>query len=77
MSGTDFSLLMKGFCLTYGDSSAMIEKTGKILLITKEMLLDEITYYQGTLDEYMSEIQKQYNYIEVQLWCDDLISGRV
>ena len=62
---------------TYGDSSAMIDKTGKILLITKEMLLDEITHYQGTLDEYMSEIEKQYYYIEVQLWCDDLISRDV
>lgn len=60
---------------TYGDSSAMIEKTGKILLITKEMLFDEITHYQGTLDEYMSDIEKQYCYIEAQLWCDDL-AGR-
>lgn len=58
---------------TYGDSSAMLEKTGKILLITKEMLLDEITHYQGTLNNYMSEIEKKYYYIEVQLWCDDLI----
>lgn len=58
---------------TYGDSSAMIEKTGKILLITKEMLLDEITHYHGTLDEYMSEIERKYCYIEVQLWFDDLI----
>ena len=58
---------------TYGDSSAMIEKNGKILLITKEMLLDEIAHYHGTLDEYMSEIERKYYYIEVQLWFDDLI----
>ena len=48
-------------------------QTGKILLITKEMLLDEITHYHGTLDEYMSEIERKYCYIEVQLWFDDLI----
>lgn len=37
------------------------------------MLLDEITHYQGTLNDYMSEIEKKYYYIEVQLWCDDFI----
>ena len=51
----------------------MIEKTGKMLLITKEMLLDEITHYHGTLTRYMSEIERKYCYIEVQLWFDDLI----
>lgn len=58
---------------TYGDSCAMLEKTGKVTLITKEMLLDEITNYNGTLNDYMNEIESKYYYIEVQLWCDNFI----
>ena len=58
---------------TYGDSSAMLEKTGEISLITKGMLLDEVSNYNGTLDEYMSEVENKYYYIEVQLWCDNFI----
>lgn len=58
---------------TYGDSNATLNRTGVITVLTKEMLLSSIIEYPGTLDEYMSEIEKKYHYIEVQLWNDELI----
>lgn len=56
---------------TYGDSGACLERNGEITVVTKEMLLDSIHKYKGTIDEYMLEIAKKYYYIEVQLWKDD------
>ena len=62
---------------TYGDSSAMIEKTGNVKLITKQMLLDDILFFDGTIEEYLREIEKNYCYIEVQLWNDDVINAYI
>lgn len=56
---------------TYGDSAAMLKRTGQVSLLTKDMLLDSIRQYQGTIDEYMHEIDATCHYIEVQLWNDD------
>lgn len=53
---------------TYGDSSAVFQRTGQITLITKEVLLDSIRKFEGELDEYMKEIEEKHSYIEVQLW---------
>ena len=62
---------------TYGDSSAMIEKTGNVKLITKQMLLDDILSFDGTIEEYLREAEKNYCYIEVQLWNDDVINAYI
>lgn len=56
---------------TYGDSGATLERTGEIVVVTKEILLDSIRDFQGTIDEYMDEIVKKHHYIEVQLWTDE------
>jgi hypothetical protein len=55
---------------TYSDSGAVLNRTGEISVMTKEILLDSISNYEGTIDEYMSEIAEKYHYIEVQLWND-------
>lgn len=56
---------------TLGDSGAMLKKTGKLTMYTKEILLNNIAEYEGSINEFMSEITKKYSYIEVQLWNDD------
>ena len=56
---------------TYGDSMAVLRKKDKVNIITKDMLLDEIGGYPGTLDDYMGEIAQKHYYIEVQLWNDE------
>jgi hypothetical protein len=74
--GTINKILLKNIpseyiSFTYSDSGAVLNRTGEISIMTKEMLLDSIRNYEGTVDEYMSEIAEKYNYIEVQLWNDD------
>lgn len=56
---------------TYSDSGAVINRTGEITVLTKEMLLNSICNYDGTIDDYMCEIVGKYKYIEAQLWNDD------
>ena len=55
----------------------MIEKTGNVKLITKQMLLDDILSFDGTIEEYLREAEKNYCYIEVQLWNDDAIKAYI
>lgn len=61
------SIPSESISFTYGDS---MRKTDKLPIITKEMLLEEISSYKGSLAEYMNEIEKKYHYVEVQLWDD-------
>lgn len=66
---------------TLGDSMVMLFRKdgvrrteiqhGKLIMYTKEMLLNAISGYNGTLDDYMKYITDKYKYIEVQLWNDD------
>lgn len=58
---------------TLGDSGAAFKRTGKLTMYTKEMLFNILKEYRGTIDEFMNEIEKSCNYIEVQLWNDDCI----
>ena len=44
---------------------------GKLTMYTKKMLLSAINHYNGTVDDYINYITKNYKYIEVQLWNDD------
>ena len=37
----------------------MIEKTGNVKLITKQMLLDDILSFDGTIEEYLREAEKE------------------
>jgi hypothetical protein len=65
---------------TLGDSGEVTKKNGvmvqeiqhgKIIMYTKEMLLNAITKYDGNIDDYMNHITDKYKYIEAQLWNDD------
>jgi hypothetical protein len=65
---------------TLGDSMAATKKNGemvkeiqegKLVMYTKEMLLNDINGYNGTVDDYMDYITEKYKYIEAQLWNDD------
>ncbi|MGI6576981.1 MAG: hypothetical protein ACOX1Q_02810 [Eubacteriales bacterium] len=41
------------------------------MLITKDMHIDTISRFDGTIDDYMKEIKDKHYYIEVQLWNND------
>lgn len=62
---------------TYGDSCAQLEKTGKVTIITKENMISQISSFDGTLDDFMSYIEKEYTYIEVQLWNDEFVKNTI
>ena len=44
---------------------------GKLTMYNKEMLFNSLNQYNGTLEEYFSEITEKYKYIEAQLWNDE------
>lgn len=56
---------------TYGDSVSTFQRSGKIQMMTKEMLAESLRSFEGTLDDYRQEITERCHYIEVQLWNDD------
>ena len=56
---------------TLGDSMASFKKHGECIMYTKEMLLNTISQYNGTINDYMKEIIEKYFYIEAQLWNDN------
>lgn len=58
---------------TYGDSMSTLERRGEITMLTKSMLLKEITEFNGTLNEFLIAVAERYRYIEVQVWNDDCL----
>ena len=55
---------------TYGDSMSVLQREGAFTMLTKEMLVQTISAYDGTLDAYFSAIADTFHYIEVQVWND-------
>ena len=53
---------------TYGDSAATFSRQGKVFVMTKEMILDSMRNFSGTIEQYMEEMQRKHYYIEVQFW---------
>ena len=53
---------------TYGDSMTVRKMQGNFTMLTKEMLAETAENYNGTTEDFISEINKQYHYIEVQVW---------
>lgn len=53
---------------TCGDSMRVLEKNNGVTVHTKEKLLRTLREYEGTLEDFMSEIVEKCRYIEVQLW---------
>lgn len=58
---------------TYGDSMASIKKHSEFTMLTKDMLLKVMSDYDGALEDFMNNIEKQYHYIEVQVWDDECV----
>ena len=58
---------------TYGDSMTFLEKHSEFTMLTKDMLLKVMSDYDGTLKEFLTNIEKQYPYIEVQVWDDECV----
>lgn len=57
---------------TYGDSMSSLRKYGKIVMLTKNMLLKAISDFNGNSEEFISAVNNKYTYIEVPLWNDDI-----
>ena len=57
---------------TYGDSMAALERQHEFTMLTKDMLLQAIADYEGTVEAYLADaVQRhQYHYMEVQIWDD-------
>ena len=53
---------------TLGDSCALLIHGKKPVVLTKAMLMDEISACGGSIEEYCKKSLGQYAYIEVQLW---------
>ncbi|MCH5323652.1 MAG: hypothetical protein J1E39_00420 [Eubacterium sp.] len=60
---------------TYGDSMSTLDRRGEFTMLTKDMLLKTISDYDGTVEEFMAYIEKQYHYIEAQVWDDKCIKN--
>ena len=60
---------------TYGDSMTMLERHDELTMLTKEMLFTAIRDYNGPLEAFLSAIDEQYRYIEVQVWDDACLNG--
>lgn len=58
---------------TYGDSMASLERRGEIAMLTKEMLMTAISEHCGTIEDFMTDIEQKYHYIEVQVWDDECV----
>ena len=58
---------------TLGDSGSALVRDGGLTMYTKETLLSVIREYDGTMDDFLGEIERahHYHYIEAQLWNDD------
>jgi len=55
---------------TLDDSMVSLRKEGKLTMYTKERLSRILKEYNGTIDDYITELNKKYYCIEVQLWDD-------
>lgn len=55
---------------TYGNSMAVLKKQGSFNMLTKEMLIQTMADYDGTLEEFIQEVNREYHYMEVQVWQD-------
>lgn len=53
---------------TYGDSMSVLKKKGSFDMLTKEMLIRIMADYNGTLEEFIQEVNHEYSYMEVQVW---------
>lgn len=65
----------KHISFTFGDSMAKMDKPERQKPFTKEELYGFIKKYKRTVDEFFTEIERDWHYIEAQLWCDGYINN--
>lgn len=53
---------------TYGDSMSVLRKQGGFTMLTKEMLMEAMADYDGTLEGFLLDVNRRYHYMEVQVW---------
>jgi len=56
---------------TLDDSMVSLRRDGKLTMYTKEALFHILQEYNGSIDDYLTELTKKYYCIEAQLWNDD------
>jgi len=61
---------------TYGDSMSTLKRHGAFTMLTKEALLMEISDYNGTLEDFLINVENKYHYIEVQVWNDECLKRK-
>ena len=79
--GTAYSIKLREIpsdCVSFslGDSCAQYEKTGRIRMLTKEQLLEQINAFEGDAGQFTKHVLKEYSYIEAQLWDDRIIHNK-
>lgn len=57
---------------TFGDSMTVLREQGDLTLLTKKMLIEEVSSFGGTLEEFIARVNERYNYMEVQVWLTEL-----
>lgn len=55
---------------TLGDSMAVLEREGALIMLTKDMLLGAIAGFDGSPEAFLAEAAGRYHYIEAQVWDD-------
>ncbi|MDE7395683.1 MAG: hypothetical protein K2M95_06170 [Clostridiales bacterium] len=55
---------------SYGDSMSALQRDGFLTVLTKRILLQAIAGYEGGVEDFLINAEKQYRYIEVQVWDD-------
>ena len=62
---------------TYGDSMSVRKMQGDFTMLTKEMLAEAVLDHNGTPEDFVSEANKMYHYIEVQVWDGGDLNGYI
>lgn len=58
---------------TYGDSQSVLKRCGDFNMMTKDMLIMAISDYNGTIEEFLIDVENRCRYIEAQIWNDDCL----
>ncbi len=58
-----------------GDSCVQYERNGKIRMLTKEQLLEQMAEFDGDFEAFKRHVlQEPYSYVEAQIWDDRVVS---
>lgn len=66
------AVLPERVSFTLGDSMSVLSRQGDVTLLTLPMLLSAMESHPRGPSGYLAQMQKEYHYIEVQVW-DDVV----